>query len=129
MSFYTDNRSPSKQGPYRHSMAMCAGQWLPCWTHSLSHSFSSFLLPSTPKLFLYHGCLSCITYKHLSMVFKTSTKALFSLPASETQSCSLPITILHIHKCRHHKSLWSRQSWLGLFASVLVYLNCLNKIL
>ena len=93
MSFHTDSRSPSKRGHYRRSAAMCAGHWLPCWTHSLGHSFSSFLLSSTPKLSLYCGCFSCITYKHLSIVLKTSTKALFSLLVSKMKSCSLPITV------------------------------------
>ena len=72
---------------------MCSGQWLPCWTHSLGHSFSSFLLSSTPELSLSCGCFSCITYKHPSIVFKTSTKALSSLLVSKMHSCSLPITV------------------------------------
>lgn len=132
MCHFTLTVSPSKRGHYRRSTAMCAGQWLPCWTHSLGHSFSSFLLSSTPKLSLYCGRFSCITYKHPSIVFKTSAKALFSLLVSKMKSCSLPITVWdgsRTFTSHHHESPWSRQRWLGLFASVLVHLNCFNKIL
>lgn len=131
MSFYTDSRSPSKRGHSRCSLAMCAGQWLPCWMHSLGHSFSSFLLSSTPELSLSRGCFSCITYKHPSIVFKTCTKALSSLCPKRTVAHYPSPCVMGLAHSRVSPSQESlEQAELArIICFCLVHLNCFNKIL